>query len=56
MKVGDLVREVKRKYLTTPRVGIVLGFDSAGDPIIRDNNGLLEAWWAHKTVVVAKRK
>ena len=48
MKVGDLVREKKRKFHGTrsPMMGIVVGFDNVGSPIVVDNEtGDKDAWY-----------
>ncbi len=55
MKVGDLVREKKRRYSDRrPMWGIVVGFDCQDDPYVRDMRGTVEAHWTHKLEVVGK--
>jgi|LWDU01.1.fsa_nt_gi UDP-N-acetylmuramyl tripeptide synthase len=51
MKVGDLVKRID-PMIPTHRNGVIVGFDSDGDPIILWNNGMIEEEFANQVKVV----
>ena len=52
MKVGNLIR--REMYMDEEHIwGIVLRFDSDGDPIIYWNSGIIEEEFANKVSVIA---
>ena len=53
MKVGDLVKRIDPIYPTNLS-GVIVGFDSDGDPVILWNNGAVEEEYANKVVVISE--
>lgn len=51
MKVGNLVR-YKGDDALTPWIGIVIGFDEVGDPVVRSNSGVISPQWTHNVEVI----
>jgi len=58
VKVGNLVRH-KGAYDVPPWIGIVIGFDPDGDPIVRTtrgNSGVICPQWMHNVEVISESR